>query len=146
MNVKKALKEKAKLVKTIAEDFQKVQNYNSIEEGVERVYDPRQSFTDWRFNINKLIDLKVAIHQANYSVLSLIFRLSELKSMTKYIKGLNCDAGKEQVGYGMSERTIQKTAIISVVERDALVKTYELEIESIQEALDEHNFKTNINI
>ena len=133
MNVKKALKEKAKLVKRITEDFEKLQEYNSIEEGVERVYDPRQSFTDWKINIDKLIDLKVAIHQANFHVLPLIFRLSELKSEVKNIKSLNCNAGKEHVGYGSNATTVQKTAVISVVERDQDVKDIEAEIESIQE-------------
>jgi len=43
MNIKQALKRKNKLVKEISSEFEKLQKYNSIADGMERVYDPATS-------------------------------------------------------------------------------------------------------
>ncbi len=41
----------------------------------------------------ELIVLKTAIHKANQPVYDKIFKLSEYKSMVKYLRSLNCTEG-----------------------------------------------------
>jgi hypothetical protein len=141
MNIKQALKRKNKLVQEIKTEFQKVQRYNSIIDGTERVYDPRIAYDNYVKKTEALISLKSAIHRANLPVYNQIFKLSELKSMVQYVKGLDCEAGQvfQRGGYGTADSTITKFAAISIVERDTIVANFESEIEKLQDELDRHN-------
>ncbi len=144
MNVKKALKTKAKLIKFLGDTFAKVRSYNSIEEGTERSYDPRMAFNEWVAGIETLINLKTAIHKANSKVYDKIFRLSELKSVVSQLRTIDCSQGKVNAGYG--REPIVRETIITILERDELIKKYEAEIETLQEELDEHNLKTLVKV
>jgi hypothetical protein len=146
MNIKQALKRKNKLVQEIKTEFSKVQRYNSVIEGTERVYDPRQAYDNYVAKVEALISLKTAIHRANQTVYAQIFKLSELKSAISQIRGLDCEAGQvyQRGGYGTQDSTIVKQAEITVIERDRLVANMEAEIEKLQEELDRHNALTEI--
>jgi hypothetical protein len=143
MKLKKALKEKNKLVGKLNEDLMKLQTYNSVEENSERAYDPRESLESVIETVSQIVELKTSIHRANAKVYDKIFRLAELKSLVKNIKNLDCTSGKRSPQWG-SESPVVKTTVITVLERDALVKEIEGQIEVIQEMLDEHNSKTSI--
>jgi hypothetical protein len=142
MNIKQALKEKNKLVKTNDEAWRKVAGYNSIEEGTTRAYDPIEALAEWKKGVDDLIDLKTRIHRANAKVYDKIFRLSELKSIVKQLRNLDCSAGK--VSNYRSTEPIIKVSAIGIVERDNMVKEYEKEIETLQEELDTHNARTKV--
>jgi hypothetical protein len=142
MKIKKALKEKSKLVAKLNDEIIKLHTYNSVEESSERAYDPRLSLDQAIQTMDQIIELKTKIHKANSKVYGYIFRLSELKSLVKNIKSMDCSTGK-QTRWGGETPTI-KTSVISVVERDLLVAKLEEQIEAIQELLDEHNSKTSI--
>lgn len=142
MNIKQALKQKNKQVKLNMENYSKVASYNSVEEGSERPYNPEESLKAWMEGVNDLINLKTQIHRANSRVYDKIFRLAELKSMAKQLRGLDCSAGK-QSSYRREESVI-KTSMISLLQRDEMVKSVEVEIEQLQEELDTHNGKTKI--
>lgn len=143
MKIKKALKEKNKLVAKLATDFAKVHTYNSVEEGSEVPYDPRAALDSAIKTMEELIALKTSIHKANSKVYHWIFRMAELKSLIKQIRAISCDSGKTSDRWNR-ETPIIKTAVISILERDALITKFELEIEQIQEELDFHNSKTNV--
>jgi regulator of sigma D len=143
MKLKKALKEKNKLVARISEDMQKVYSYNSVEEGTETPYDPIQSLDNVFKTVDELVDLKTRIHRANSKVYDKIFKLAELKSLAKQVRAIDCSAGKIVDRYDR-QNIIQKKAAISILERDALVAKIEQEIEQIQEDLDLHNSKTSV--
>ena len=144
MNIKQALKRKTKLVKEINDAFGNVLAYNSVSEGTERPYSPRISLEIWKNLNDELIELKTAIHRANAPVYDKIFKLSELKNQIKLLKGLDCTSGVPPRGrYDMSDSPA-RVADISVIERDNLIKEYEKEIDTIQDFLDEWNFKTII--
>ena len=142
MNIKQALKEKNKLVKRNDEAWRKVQQYNSIEEGTTRAYDPLVALDEWKKGVEELVELKTKIHRANAKVYDKIFRLAELKSLVKQLRSIDCTAGK--VSNYRSTEPIIKVAAIGIVERDTMVKEYEAEIEKLQEELDAHNAKTKI--
>lgn len=144
MNIKQALKRKTKLVKEINDAFGNVLAYNSVSEGTERPYSPRISLEIWKNLNDELIELKTAIHRANAPVYDKIFKLSELKNQIKLLKGLDCTSGvPPRSRYDVSDSPA-RVADISVIERDNLIKEYEKEIDTIQDFLDEWNFKTII--
>lgn len=144
MNIKQALKRKTKLVKEINDTFGNVLAYNSVSEGTERPYSPRISLELWKNLNDELIELKTAIHRANAPVYDKIFKLSELKNQIKFLKNLDCTSGvPPRSRYDVSDSPA-RVAEISVVERDDLIKQYEKEIDTIQDFLDEWNFKTII--
>lgn len=145
MNIKKALKEKNRLVKEILDLHTKVATYNSVEVGNVRPYSAKESMELLHQKSNELVELKTKIHRANDLVYQHIFRLSELKSMIARIKNLDCNEGIVQDYYSRNRETpAVKETEISIVERDEMVKHMEGQIEEIQDILDYHNQITEI--
>lgn len=143
MNIKQALKRKNVLVNEIKQEFGKIQAYNSLEVGSKRPYSAKDALKTYMEKTNELITLKTAIHKANAPVYGKIFRISELKSMVRYLGTLNCNEGKQRSGYGMAELSVMSVEI-DVVERDNLVKKLETEIDQIQDELDYFNSVTEL--
>ena len=145
MNIKKALKEKNRLVKETLDLHTRVATYNSVEVGNVRPYSAKESMELLNQKSNELVELKSNIHRANGPVYHHIFRLSELKSMIARIKNLDCNEGIVQDYYSRNRETpAVKETEISIVERDEMVKHMEGQIEEIQDILDNHNQITNI--
>lgn len=145
MNIRQALKEKNKLVKEIQDLYGRISQYNSVEVGGQRPYSPKQLMEIVNQKSNELIELKTKIHLANAPVYDKIFRLSELKSTITRIKNLDCTEGVSNDYFSRNrENPPVKTAEISIVERDEMVKHLEEQIETIQDILDTHNQNTQI--
>ena len=145
MNIKKALKEKNRLVKEILDLHTKVATYNSVEVGNVRPYSAKESMELLNQKSNELVELKTNIHRANGPVYQHIFRLSELKSTIARIKNLDCNEGIVQDYYSRNRETpAVKMTEISIVERDEMVKHMEGQIEEIQDILDNFNQITEI--
>jgi len=145
MNVKRALKEKNRLVKEIQELYGRLSQYNSVEVGNVRPYSPKDMLEQVNQKSNELVELKTKIHNANTSVYDKIFRLSELKSTISRLKFLDCTEGvSADYDARNRENPPVKTAEVSVVERDEMVKFMEGQIEELQDILDNHNQNTEI--
>ena len=140
MTVKQALKEKNKLTKQVQILVARIQKFNSMEEGSERTYDPREGMDTLTKTISDLVELKTRIHKANNGVYDKIFRLSEYKGLVKYLRSVDCSEGKVlDIRRFAESSSIVKTTVVDQVEMDNLVTYYEGEIEKIQEELDTHN-------
>ena len=145
MNIKKALKEKNRLVKEILDLHTRVATYNSVEVGNVRPYSAKESMEQINQKSNELVELKTNIHRANAPIYHHIFRLSELKSTIARIKNLDCNVGIVQDYYSRNRETpAVKETEISIIERDEMVKHMEGQIEEIQDILDNHNQITQI--
>jgi hypothetical protein len=145
MNIRQALKEKNKLVKEIQDLYVRISQYNSVEVGAHRPYSPKQLMEIVNQKSNQLVELKAKIHRANAPVYDKIFRLSELKSTITRIKNLDCTEGVSNDYYSRNrENPLVKTAEISIIERDDMVKFMEEQIETLQDILDTHNQNTQI--
>lgn len=142
MNIKQALKRKNTLVNEIKQEFAKIQAYNSLEVGSKRPYSAKDALKSYLDKTNELIALKTAIHKANTPVYDKIFRLSELKSIVKFLSAVNCNEGKDR-RYGDTEPRVLEVEI-GIVERDEMVKSLEAEIDKIQDELDYFNNVTNL--
>ena len=144
MNIKQALKEKNKLAKKVTDLMDRTNRNNSMDEGAVRSYDPKESLEQALQMVDDLVNLKTKMHMANAEVYDKIFRMSEYKSLVKYLKTLNCSQGTIVTSrYG--DTTARKmTTVITEVERDALVEKYETLIDNLQTELDTHNATTQI--
>jgi len=144
MNIKQALKEKNKLAKKVTDLMDRTNRNNSMDEGAVRSYDPKESLEQALQMVDDLVNLKTKMHMANAEVYDKIFRMSEYKSLVKYLKVLNCSQGTIVTSRYGDSTTRQMTTVITEVERDALVEKYETLIDNLQTELDTHNATTQI--
>lgn len=146
MTIKQALKYKNKLAKKINEAFLKVALYNSIEESQKRPYDVEETLDEYFKFTSELVELKTKIHTANLPVYGKIFEMSELKSQVSKLKDLDCSEGKVRDRYHRltDDAVVNKTTVISIIERDSMVNKLEELIEKLQDELDVHNATTHI--
>ena len=144
MNIKQALKEKNKLAKKVTDLMDRTNRNNSMDEGAVRSYDPKESLEQALQMVDDLVNLKTKMHMANAEVYDKIFRMSEYKSLVKYLKALNCSQGTIVTSRYGDSTTRQMTTVITEVERDALVEKYETLIDNLQTELDTHNATTQI--
>jgi len=145
MTIKQGLKLKNRLVGEITDVQIKMLKYNSVSESNERPYSTKALLEQQYSLVNQLVALKTEIHKANSGVYDKIFLLSELKSIVKHLKGLDCTDGVEEDFYGRrSDSPIIKKSEISIIERDSEIKFLESRIDEIQEELDLHNSTTTL--
>ena len=144
MNIKQALKEKNKLAKKVVDLMDRTNRNNSMDEGAVRSYDPKESLEQALQMVDDLVNLKTKMHIANAEVYDKIFRMSEYKSLVKYLKTLNCSQGTIVTSRYGDTTARQMTTVITEVERDALVEKYETLIDNLQTELDTHNATTQI--
>lgn len=145
MTVKQALKLKNRLISEIRQLNQRVHEYNSVVEGNVRPYSVKETLSTIYGKINDLTALKTQIHLANAKVYDKIFLLSELKSLVKMMKELDCTEGSSNEYYlRRGEATTVKTSEMSILERDNEVAFLESRIDEIQEELDYHNAVTEL--
>ena len=144
MNIKQALKEKNKLAKKVVDLMDRTNRNNSMDEGAVRSYDPKESLEQALQMVDDLVNLKTKMHMANAEVYDKIFRMSEYKSLVKYLKALNCSQGTIVTSRYGDSTARQMTTVITEVERDALVEKYETLIDTLQTELDMHNATTQI--
>lgn len=141
MNIKQALKNKNKLKGNIRVSMSRLRKYNLYPEALERPYAPRTLLKELEDQTKELIDLKWRITEANRPIQKQIYRLSELKAFCAGLSELACE---KHFSYESREETVLKVPVISVQEKDQLVKAMELEIEKIQEELDHFNHVTTV--
>ena len=144
MNIKQALKEKNKLAKKVTDLMDRTNRNNSMDEGAVRSYDPKESLEQALQMVDDLVNLKTKMHIANAEVYDKIFRMSEYKSLVKYLKTLNCSQGTIVTSRYGDTTARQMTTVITEVERDGLVEKYETLIDTLQTELDMHNATTQI--
>jgi hypothetical protein len=139
MTIKQALKLKNRLVSEINDVQSKMMEYNSINESNTRPYSTKKLLEQYYNLVDQLVFVKSEIHKANSVVYDKIFLLSELKSIVKSLKHMDCSDGVVEGYRRLSDTTITKNAEISIVERDSEIKFLESRIDEIQEELDTHN-------
>jgi hypothetical protein len=143
MTIKQALKQKNKLVQELNTLIARVHSNNSVIEGNQRDYSTKETLAVIYTKVDELTALKSQIHHANSAVYDKIFLLSELKSLVKNLKALDCTNGVAVDYYSRrGENNTIKTSEITAVERDNEVIFLESRIEQLQDELDYHNSVT----
>lgn len=143
----KALKLKNSLVKQISTLQMKMELYNSYTVGSETPYNTKNVLTELENKTQELVNLKTALTKANGPIQDKIYKISELKSMVGRLKNISTNAGKSSSrSYGGVSEPIEYKATITTLELEDLVKTKELQIESLQEEIDTFNHTAKIEL
>jgi hypothetical protein len=142
MTIAQALKEKNKKVASIQKLWDKIQRYNSIQEGSERPYSSIELFGQVQIEVELLIDLKTKIHEASSPVRRDIFALSEMKSFVQRVRSVNTTQGIYRDRY--ENTASQMVAELDIKWQDAKIDELEENIEKLQEKLDQFNHTTTI--
>lgn len=145
MKLAKALKQKNLLAGEIAQLKATLAEQNSRSARQPFDYDTRNVLAQLRGKTEELVTLKARLAAANVDTYPQIFRLAELKGLVASLKALPTKDGVfvESLGYTQNAE-VAYVAQIKRAEADALVETFQTEIQSIQDALDEHNFTRSI--
>ena len=145
MKLAKALKQKNLLAGEIAQlkTILAAQNSRSARQPFD--YDTRNVLTQLRAKTDELVALKARLAAANSDAYAQIFRLAELKGLVASLKALPTKEGVYVESLDYTQKTeVTYVAQIKRAEADALVETFQAEIQSIQDALDEFNFTRSI--
>lgn len=137
LTVAKALKEKNKKLNQINKLWARLGENNSILEGNTREFNPEELLNQIKQETEGFIQLKTKIHNVCAPVREKIFRLSELKCLTRRLKSIDTKNGAVQTRYENS--SARYVAHFSIGKIDQLVEALENEIDQIQEELDRFN-------
>jgi predicted nucleic acid-binding Zn-ribbon protein len=143
INLAKALKLKNRLAGRISKLDADIQAYNSVAEGKERL-DVPALIEERSALIRRMVDLKVAISEANRPIQRAIFELAELKAQIDLLSKLNTQHGPAVEGF--SGTVVQYTAQLRKGTVDREVRRLEGEIDRLQDRLDAFNHETTIAI
>ena len=142
MTIAQALKEKNKKVAGLQKIWEKIHRYNSVHEGAEKPYSTADLYAKLEADLSSLIELKTRIHTASEPVRSLIFELSELKSLIQRVRSINTTNGTFRERY--DNTTSVMIAELDIMWQDSKIEEIENKIESTQEKLDHFNHTTEI--
>lgn len=137
LTVAKALKEKNKKLNQINKLWVRLEENNSILEGNTREFNPEEILNQIKQETEVFIQLKTKIHNACAPIREKIFRLSELKCITRRLKGIDTKNG--YVPTRFENNSTRYLAYLSAGTIDQIVEAMESEIDQIQEDLDQFN-------
>jgi len=146
MNLSKALKQKNRIAGEI-DTLKTLLTSQNVKPSTQKFdYQAEDLLRDLQAKIAELVELKAQIATANVEIYTKIFRLAEIKGLTKTLKDLDTRSGlfKEGEGYGQTPYDVEYVAQISKTEADTLVTGFESEIETLQDELDAFNFTTTV--
>jgi DNA repair ATPase RecN len=142
MTIAQALKEKNKKVANIQKLWDRINRYNSVQEGGERPYDIIELFDRVETETAELVKLKARIHEVSQPIRESIFELSELKNLVQRVKSINTTKGVYRDRYDSTSSVM--TAVLDIMWQDKKVEAIEAQIEKIQERLDNFNHTREI--
>lgn len=142
----KALSLKNRLAGRISQTKTTIETYNSVSvdpEGrkADRV-DVRELFDRLLLLQEAIVELKIAISQANANVYAKVLTLAEKKNLVQMLSQLNTFSGLQRNVYGGSESRFQ--AEFSKPETLEMVRKLEAEIDKLQDQLNEYNVSTKV--
>lgn len=147
MKLQKALKLKNTLAGEISSLQQLIRQKNQYVEGSGidlTAFDTRKLYDDLMSKIEKLVNLKLLITEANLEIQDKIFRISEYKSLIQFWQGVPVVSGMISSTSYAGTSTVTYVAQYSEVEKMEMIKKYQYLIDVLQEELDTHNYTTEI--
>ena len=148
----KEKKKKNKLVGEIKDLQKMISNKNSfiinsgtdVDNYIEK-YNVHEMLEKMSDRVEKLVNLKININDANKEIIHLIFSISELKSKLKFINSLDVKEGYVTRGY-LDADTSKYYAQIDENKRNELKKEIQNEIDRLQDEIDVYNHTTHLDL
>ena len=144
MKLYKALKLRKNLVGEITRLKQQIKSKNSYLDGSKNgeKFSVETAYLELMAKIQELTSLKFVINEANREIQAQIYLLSEYKALISFLNEMDVTEGANTSGY--NDNVLNYVAQYDEEKRDALVKSYQVRVDAIQEELDEFNFNTEI--
>ena len=118
--------------------------HNSYIKGNKPIYDIENLWELLNGTVSELTELKTRIQKANTVIQPKIYKLSELKSLAAFLKGLQIKEGKLLGDNWRNSEVTEWQSEIGNLERDRKVEAIEKKIDTLQNELDQFNFETEI--
>ena len=146
VSIARALKEKNRVAGRLAKAREIIQQENSKDRSLPRRVDVEATYAEAKMLEARLVAIKSAIAQANDPIVAKIIELDELKSEIAFLNGLNVKEGRfEEVSYGNKiVRDIE--AVVGQARVIAEVAELQKRADALQDALDEFNASTKVEI
>ena len=146
VSIARALKEKNRVAGRLAKAREIIQQENSKDRSLPRRVDVEATYAEAKMLEARLVAIKSAIAQANDPIVAKIIELDELKSEIAFLNGLNVKEGRfEEVSYGNKiVRDIE--AVVGQARVLAEVAELQKRADALQDALDEFNASTKVEI
>ena len=146
VSIARALKEKNRVAGRLAKAREIIQQENSKNKSLPRRVDVEATYAEAKMLEARLVAIKSAIAQANNPIVAKIIELDELKSEIAFLNGLNVKEGRfEEVSYGNKIiRDIE--AVVGQARVLAEVAELQKRADALQDALDEFNASTKVEI
>jgi len=144
MKLSKALKEKKKLIGEIQRLKNLIETKNSYVDGsnIPEKFDVNELYSQLQSKIQELVNLKIAINEANKEIQSSIYLIGEYKALINFFDTLNTTEGpKEKFG---TDGIINYHAQFDELKKEELIKMYQDKADRLQDQIDTYNFTTEI--
>ena len=146
VSIARALKEKNRVAGRLAKAREIIQQENSKDKSLPRRVDVEATYAEAKMLEARLVAIKSAIAQANNPIVAKIIELDEVKSEIAFLNGINVKEGRfEEVAYANKiVRDIE--AVVGQARVLAEVAELQKRADALQDALDEFNASTKIEI
>jgi hypothetical protein len=91
--------------------------------------------------IDILVNLKIAINEANHNIQPIIYKLSEYKALIAFWKNVSVTEGMQHSG-GFSDKVFDYKVQFDEKKRNDIIKTYQKMVDALQEEIDLYNYST----
>lgn len=143
MKLHTALKEKNKKIKKINSLINKVINNNSYLEANNPKYNSKELYASVIKELDDYVAFKAALFNSTAPIRQKIFKISELKNLSKQLMIMPCLEGLQNTNSYVPSSSMYK-ATIDEVEKDVLIQNIEDQISKLQEEIDTFNITTNL--
>lgn len=143
VSIARALKEKNRVAGRIAKARGTITSKNSRREGEISKIDLTAVIDEEAQLVNRLIEIKTRIAEANHEIIGKIVELGEIKGRIAWLKELGTFEGGKSDCYG---RDVQYLATIDESAKDRLLRRLQQRVEALQDEIDEHNGSRRIEI
>ena len=142
ISLAQALKEKSRLAGEITHLWQLFQNENSCLETHKRKIDVKQTLQTIDRYTAKLVELKTKISVANQG--THLRNMEQLAELKKQLNALSLVQGSEDPEFDCKAQWIKRTAVFNEAALESMRKKLLRKIDLLQDQLDAHNAKTEI--
>ena len=144
MKLSQALKEKKRLAAEIQHLKNRIQSKNSYIKGsnVEGKFNAKEMFDELQSKVQELVNLKIAINEANREIQSSIYLMSEYKAMIAFWNSVNTSEGLIERGY--QDTLTEYVCQYDEIEKIAMVSEYQKKADSLQDLIDTYNYTTHV--
>jgi hypothetical protein len=145
MKLSKALKLKNKKISEYNTLISKMSSHNSYDVDSKKVYNSKELYMETLVKMLDLVKFKAAIHSTSDPIRADIFRLGELKNLINYVNRLDTREGVVKESSYRGEPTTSTLVVdFNELEKVALLKSIQDEIEEIQDKIDTFNAVTEL--